>query len=104
MANKKEVRRVPLMKVASNDKYTHEHLLGSDAFVNAVYNETVIGIEDAINNNNKTAILFLLGNSDAHIEVSKADWKTALQSCVDYYVKTEQYEICSDIVKLMDKT
>lgn len=103
MASKKEVRRVPLMKVNSSDKYTHEHLLKNDTFINAVYNEAFIGIEDAINNNNKTAVIFLLGNSDAHVEISKTEWKTALQSCIDYYVQTEQYEICSDIVKLMDK-
>lgn len=103
MANKKEVRRVLLMKVASNNKFTHEHLLENNAFINAVYSETINGIEDAINNNNKSAILFLLGNSDAHVEINKSDWKLALQSCIDYYIGSEQYELCVDIKKLIDK-
>lgn len=103
MANKKEVRRIPLMKVASNNKFTHEHLLENNAFINAVYSETINGIEDAIKNNNKSAILFLLGNSDAHIEVNKVDWKIALESCIEHYAAVEQYELCVDIKELIDK-
>lgn len=103
MASKKEVRRVPLMKVASSNKFTHEHLLENNAFINAVYGETVNGIEDAIKNNNKSAILFLLGNSDAHVEINKLDWKVALESCIDYYIESEQYELCVSIKKLIGK-
>ena len=103
MASRKEVRRVPLMKVASNDKYTHEHLLESETFIKAVYYETVNGIEDAITNNNKIAILFLIGNSDAHVEINKPEWEIALQSCIEYYSQLEEYELCVKIKKLMDK-
>lgn len=103
MANKKEIRRVPLMKVASGNKYTHEHLLESNSFITAVYSETINSIEDAINNNNKMAILFALGNSDAHVEIEKSEWKSALQSCLNYYIKSEQYELCAEIKRLIDK-
>jgi hypothetical protein len=68
-----------------------------------VYYETVNSIEDAITNNNKIAVLFLIGNSDAHVEINKSEWKTALQSCIEHYSQLEEYELCVEIKRLIDK-
>ena len=48
-------------------------------------------------------MLFEMGKSDYYIEISKDQWKQALQTCIDRLVEIEKYEECSKIKQLMDK-
>jgi hypothetical protein len=103
MANKKSTRRVPTVRVAGNMNYNHEHLLNSKEFVGSVYYETISGIEEALNCNRKTATLFSIEDSENYIEIEKEQWLDALESCIDYYSETEEYELCNEIQKLKTK-
>ena len=101
----KKVRTIPTMilKVKGEGSADAEARCNSDVFVSAVYIETVNGIQDALSNNKKTAILFELGKSEYFVEIDKSQWKIALQSCIDKLVENEKYEDCISIKKLMDK-
>lgn len=102
---KKSTRKIPSMVVTVNGggEANIDSLCNNEVFSRAVYKETYLGIKDAIENKNKTAVLFELEKSDYFIEIEKPDWKQALQSCIDKFLETENYEECGKIKELMDK-
>ena len=42
-------------------------------------------------------------NHDVIISVPKDEWKSGLKNAMEYYIKTEEYEVCSKIQKLIEK-
>ncbi len=40
---------------------------------------------------------------DVIISVPKTEWKSGLENAMEYYIKTEEYEICSKIKNLINK-
>tara|TARA_R110000765_G_scaffold403417_1_gene499460 strand:- start:229 stop:501 length:273 start_codon:yes stop_codon:yes gene_type:complete len=42
-------------------------------------------------------------NQNVIISVPKTEWKSGLEKAMEYYIKTEEYEECSKIKKLIDK-
>ncbi len=42
-------------------------------------------------------------NHDVIISVPKDEWKSGLKNAMKYYIKTEEYEMCSKIQKLIEK-
>ena len=42
-------------------------------------------------------------NYDVIISVPKDEWKSGLKNAMEYYIKTEEYEVCSKIQKLIEK-
>ena len=42
-------------------------------------------------------------NYDVIISVPKTEWKGGLENAMEYYIKTEEYEECSKIKKLIER-
>jgi len=42
-------------------------------------------------------------NHDVIISVPKSEWRGGLENAMEYYIKKEQYEVCSKIKKLIDR-
>jgi len=42
-------------------------------------------------------------NSGVYITVEKPEWKQSLDSALQYYIDTEEYEKCSEIKNLINK-
>ena len=68
-----------------------------------VYKSLVEGISEAIKTNKKEIKLCEVKNSDIFITVEKPEWKNSLDSALQYYIDTEEYEECSKIKNLIDK-
>jgi hypothetical protein len=57
------------------------------------------GIEDELESVNIAEIK----NHDIILSVPKSEWKSGLKNAMEYYIKTEEYEECSKIKKLIEK-
>ena len=42
-------------------------------------------------------------HTDIILSVPKNEWKGGLEKAIEYYIKTEEYETCSKIKKLINK-
>lgn len=102
---KKSSRQVPSMVVTikGEGQADIDALCENEVFANAVYIETIAGIQDAISTRSKTAVLFQIAKSEYYLELDKSQWKQALQTCIDRLINEEKYEECSKIKVLMDK-
>ncbi len=68
-----------------------------------VYRSLVEGISEAINNNSDEIKLCEVKNTNTYITVEKPEWKASLDSALQFYINTEEYEECSKIKNLIDK-
>ena len=57
------------------------------------------GIEDKLESVNIAEIK----HTDIILSVPKGEWKSGLENAMEYYIKTEEYEECSKIKKLIKK-
>ena len=57
------------------------------------------GIEDELESVNVAEIK----NHNIILSVPKTEWKGGLENAMDYYIKREEYEVCSRIKKLLNK-
>jgi len=68
-----------------------------------VYKSLIDGVTEAIKSDKKEIKLCEVKNSNIYITVEKQEWKNSLDSALQYYVNTEEYEKCSKIKNLIDK-
>ena len=68
-----------------------------------VYKSLIDGVTEAIKTNKETVKLCEVKNTNIFITVEKPEWKDSLDSALQYYVNTEEYEECSKIKNLIDK-
>ena len=68
-----------------------------------VYKSLVDGVTEAIKTDKELIKLCEVKNSNTYITVEKPEWKNSLDSALQYYIDTEEYEECSKIKNLINK-
>ena len=68
-----------------------------------VYKSLIDGVTEAIKTDKEEIKLCEVKNSGIFITVEKQEWKNSLDSALQYYIDTEEYEECSKIKKLIKK-
>tara|TARA_R110000787_G_scaffold262264_1_gene367627 strand:+ start:321 stop:593 length:273 start_codon:yes stop_codon:yes gene_type:complete len=63
----------------------------------------VINIAEGIEGNLESVNVAEIKNQNVIISVPKSQWKGGLENAMEYYIKTEEYEECSKIKKLINK-
>jgi len=68
-----------------------------------IYSSLVEGVSEAIKKDKNKVRICEIKNSNTYITVEKKDWKPSLDSALEYYIGTEEYEECSKIKNLINK-
>ena len=63
----------------------------------------VTNIADGIEDDLESVNIAEIKNYDVIISVPKAEWKAGLENAMNYYIKTEEYEECSKIKKILNR-
>jgi len=63
----------------------------------------VTNIDSGIKEELESVNIAEIKNHDVIISVPKDEWKSGLKNAMEYYIKTEEYEVCSKIQKLIEK-
>ena len=63
----------------------------------------VVNIAEGIEDDLESVNIAEIKNHNIIISVPKTEWKAGLKNAMEYYIKTEEYEECSKIKKLIDK-
>jgi hypothetical protein len=63
----------------------------------------VANIAEGVEDNLETVSIAEIKHTDIIINVPKSEWKGGLEKAMEYYIKTEEYEECSVIKKLIKK-
>ena len=97
----KEIKKL----IEKNNKKNKTTVLGlaTGSSPLGVYKSLIDGVTEAIKTNKEIVKLCEVKNSNIYITVEKPEWKDSLDSALQYYVNTEEYEKCSKIKDLIDK-
>jgi len=63
----------------------------------------VENIREGVEDNLESVNIAEIKHTDIIINVPKKEWKGGLEKAMEYYIKTEEYEECSKIKKLIKK-
>jgi hypothetical protein len=63
----------------------------------------VTSIANGIKNNLESVSVAEIKHHDVVISVPKNEWKSGLENAIEYYIKTEEYEVCSKIKQLIKR-
>ena len=63
----------------------------------------VTNIAEGVKDNLETVSIAEIKHTDIILNVPKTEWKSGLEKAMEYYIKTEEYEECSKIKKLIKK-
>ena len=70
-----------------------------------LYSSILDGVERTLENGNASFIMMRIddGRNIKDISVLRESFKSNLQTCLDFYEQTEQYELCSKTLNLINK-
>ena len=68
-----------------------------------MFKTLVTSIAEGIEDNLESVNIAEIKNYDVIISVPKTEWKGGLENAMEYYIKTEEYEECSKIKKLIKR-
>ena len=102
VVNKKE-RKPTNLELFFLDKQELEEMTASTQFHEFVMEEAFTAIKYAIKNKLKFVNIFKLWNLGYVVKIEKSEYKKALKSILPLFEKREDYDICSQITKLINK-
>jgi hypothetical protein len=95
-------RVVPNLYIASNDEEELDTLQSNPYLKDVIFNCIIVGIEDAIKNKKKEALLIELNSSGNYVSLPQDKWEASLNNAEKYFIGLEEYETCIDIQKLKE--
>ena len=98
MAKKKIIRAI----FDDVDNLTSEDIAKSDKLKELLKSQVPLCILDAHDSNKQSASLFEINATDHYVEIPKKDWVQALETCIIWYLETEEYEKCTKIKMIID--
>ena len=96
-------RKIPILNVFPINENTRKTILEDDKVREFVIAEAFRSIKDAYASKKKVATLFSLNGKEVFYGIDKKDWTQALNSCIDFHIKADDFEICMEISTLLDK-
>ena len=87
-------RKIPIISLEDFETKSKKPLIMKTLVANITE-----GVEDDLESVNIAEIK----HTDIIINVPKTEWKSGLKKAMEYYIKTEEYEECSKIKKLIER-
>lgn len=93
MAKRKTIRAI----FEDVENLSIEHITKSQALKDLLKVQVPITILEAHDSKKQSATIFEINSTDHYIEIPKKDWVQALETCIIWYLETEEYEKCSKL-------
>ncbi len=68
-----------------------------------VYRRIVQAVTEGVQTSLADIRLFELNGTDEYITSKRESWEAGLRSALTYYESTEQYELCNEVIKLIEQ-
>ena len=88
------IRKIPIISLEDFEAKAKKKIMMKSLVTNIAD-----GIEDDLESVNVAEIK----NHDIILSVPKTEWRGGLENAMEYYIKTEEYEVCSKIQNLINK-
>jgi hypothetical protein len=95
-------RQVPVFRVVLDRGITFDDVEQNPEVQAAVMSELIDAVRDGIKRRRRNISLFQINDSNYIVGLDKKQWKPSLESALKYYEIREEYNTCSEIVKLIN--
>jgi hypothetical protein len=85
----------------SIESLTPEEIASSDALKGLLKAQVPFAIREAFNSRKQYATIFEINSTSHFIEIHKKDWVKAIETCIIWYLESEEYEECSKLKDLI---
>jgi hypothetical protein len=82
---------------------TSEEIAKSQQLKNLLMMQVPVSVYEAHQSNKQYATVFEINTTDHYIEIPKKDWIPAIETCIMWYLESEEYEKCSKLKEIIDQ-
>ena len=91
------IKKNDVLMLPSDNKELERFIVNNKTYLTE---QTLTSIEFAVNNKLSFVEVFKFNNSDFVITIAKKDFLANVDNIYNFYLETENYELCSRVVKL----
>jgi hypothetical protein len=95
-------RIIPNLYVTLESEEDYNLLSNNEHVIDIILGSGVLGIKDANKLQKKEAIIVELNSSGNYVSLPREKWQQSLEKAQQYYIESEDYEVCADIQKLIE--
>jgi hypothetical protein len=96
-------RQIPVFRVNVQPGASYDQLHEIPEVKEVVIEEVIIAVKEAIRRKKSSIELFEVANSDYYLELKKDQFKTSLETALEYFVEKEEYDRCIECRDLINK-
>jgi hypothetical protein len=104
LKTKNEMRRkIPILRIKMDIGADYSQITEVPEIRKIVMEETVYAIKEGIEKKKDSISLFEIYNTNYLIELSKKEWKSSLETALEYFLENEEYDRCAEARDLLNK-
>ena len=96
-------RQIPVFRVNVQPGASYDQLHEIPEVKEVVIEEVIVAVREAIKRKKSSIELFEVANSDYYLELKKDQFKTSLETALEYFVEKEEYDRCIECRDLINK-
>ena len=96
-------RKIPVFRVSVQSGADYSQLEEHPGVKEVVIEEVIVAIKEAIKTKKTSISLFEVANSGYYIELKKEQFKSSLESALEYFLEKEEYNRCAECRDLINK-
>ena len=96
-------RKIPVFRVSVQSGADYSQLEEYPEVKEVVIEEVIVAIKEAIKTKKTSISLFEVANSGYYIELKKEQFKSSLESALEYFIEREEYNRCAECRDLINK-
>jgi hypothetical protein len=96
-------RKIPVFRVSVQSGADYGQLEEHPGVKEVVIEEVIVAIKEAIKTKKTSISLFEVANSGYYIELKKEQFKSSLESALEYFIEKEEYNRCAECRDLINK-
>ena len=103
MKEKIKKREILSVEILYDDKEDLDVLTESEDFHQLLFDEVVVGIEEALETNFSQAKIIYIPNLECSVIIYRRNFKAAIEEVIKFYENQEDYKKCAELVRLKNK-
>jgi hypothetical protein len=96
-------RQIPVFRVNVQPGASYDQLHEIPEVKEVVIEEVIVAVREAIRRKKSSIELFEVANSDYYLELKKDQFKSSLETALEYFVEKEEYDRCIECRDLINK-
>jgi hypothetical protein len=96
-------RQIPVFRVNVQPGASYDQLHEIPEVKEVVIEDFIVAVREAIRRKKSSIELFEVANSDYYLELKKDQFKSSLETALEYFIEKEEYDRCIECRDLINK-